>query len=1339
MAKQIQFSYRGMNQDLAKSKRTLEYYFAANNIRILATDSQSTGSVTNEAGNSLTITIPRPEIDIVANTIKYNAKTLTYRQTNDTPEIEAQYAAGLIKPKSGVQKIIAHTLSRNGIILFTTDNKGFDCIWEIDNILNDDYSIVLLYCRNLSFSTSFPIQAIFNYENEKIQKVYWIGGKNQLRSLNTRHSIQNGDVEELIDINSNTINIVGNFKLSQPYITSVSTGGSHTSGKIQYAYNLYRINSSQTKISPLSEMVALGKGDSGGGNVNEIVGASPVISIDNLDPEYTHIRLYAVKYTSYNQLPSVSLLADERINSSLKFSHYDDGTVIKDISIEEFTFLGSDPISPKHIESKDNILFSANIEEINFDIDLDCRAYSHKAGGGGIVYDNIMQSPTNPDKIIGEAYHFTDNSYPNITTSNSTVNLDYNTYKFQADGITLGGEGKYLKFSLAQTPLTKSQAKDKEFFKDNEIYRIGVHFYNKLGQLTPVKWICDFRAPQGNLLGNYNTLKVELKPEFYQWLNTTAFASDIDKPIGYKIVRADRTVSDRSIICQGTLTGMMTKTVKNPKSYKFWKIIDHRRVASDELLKFPVPISRGFLNNLNPIAATDHLRMMNEEDQNPYPNTSDKHKNIEIYSSTEESSKRQQSWQYTKMFQMNSPEILFGEGLSFGAGLKLSIVGLVKNNKTNLQYKRIQVPSKRETIDITNENTNNLMIDRNVSYYGFFGPSAEKDEMDYTLISREYNTFLPTVNKVSRDILGAPEITERGQGPKSYNGRGELNYANNMLSFMTDRADDSKDGRWEAITSMNSFGNKTLTIVEGLDNIKISERKSLEDLYSLSGITDGDGLLLAEVRIPEKNLYLGNLYGGNSYEDKKRNTYLEIGSYNGIYTSTVEILSPGDTFVSLYKFARISKTDTEVLDGTTLQLTEIVSFPIETSIDLKNRNDKSLFDWNSEFQPRYDDFHKYNKVYSQQPTLIQNISSDAEFKRINNFDTRIMASKVKVPGEQIDSWTDFLINEVQDLDGKYGPINGLVNFNDNIFALQDSGVAAISINPRVQVQGSDGIGLELGRGSVLYDYNYLTTKSGTLNKWSIISTNSGFYYYDVLNKSWNRFTQGQIQGLSDRYGFHSFFTNNVNYNEVKADNPITRKGISTGYNSITNDVFLTVLQGSNSFTICFNEMTDSFTSFYDYKPSMYINKGSKMITLDNDNTSLWEHFKGNYGEFYGRKHAAAITILANPPEKDCVFNNIEFKSEMTVDGRDFPTMTIDQIRAYNEYQQSLTTPLILNKNLNRKFRMWRANIPRAHTPDGKPTLDRMRGQWLYIELKLSVQGTAKLTLHDITLSYNAYN
>ena len=56
----------------------------------------------------------------------------------------------------------------------------------------------------------------------------------------------------------------------------------------------------------------------------------------------------------------------------------------------------------------------------------------------------------------------------------------------------------------------------------------------------------------------------------------------------------------------------------------------------------------------------------------------------EILSGKAEAWKRQQSWQFTKLFQLNSPDVLFDSGLGFSLGLKFRIKGLVQNTKNDI-------------------------------------------------------------------------------------------------------------------------------------------------------------------------------------------------------------------------------------------------------------------------------------------------------------------------------------------------------------------------------------------------------------------------------------------------------------------------------------------------------------------------------------------------------------------------------------------------------------------------------------------------------------------------------
>lgn len=72
------------------------------------------------------------------------------------------------------------------------------------------------------FLKTIPYKQINNFENKDVDKVYWVDSKSQTRFINIYHSIENKDIEELIDISIiKVIDMVGKYDLNQPIISSV--------------------------------------------------------------------------------------------------------------------------------------------------------------------------------------------------------------------------------------------------------------------------------------------------------------------------------------------------------------------------------------------------------------------------------------------------------------------------------------------------------------------------------------------------------------------------------------------------------------------------------------------------------------------------------------------------------------------------------------------------------------------------------------------------------------------------------------------------------------------------------------------------------------------------------------------------------------------------------------------------------------------------------------------------------------------------------------------------------------------------------------------------------------
>ena len=648
MIKQLPLGYGGMNQDLSKDKAQNTKYFSADNIRILSTDQQSTFALTNEKGNELVFSVPSVTIDTTKTRLswvdQFENKFLVYERTGSYPgcELEELYAPTSGQHTSGVQKIIGTCNTRDGALLATTDNNGWNCLWELDGIGSGNITLDLLYLSDLSWTTNKLIQLLYNYENSIIEKVYFADGENQLRFLNIRQSKDNGDLFNLIDLPSSSVNTVSEYSLSQAQIDSITGGGGHTAGMIQYAYNLYVLNGSQTTISPLSELVSLDKGDGlGGGEVNEEVGRSVLVKVNGIDPDFTHIRLYAIKYTSYNQAPQVSLIADREIDNFDSLTYYDDGSVISNLSVAELVFLGSNPLIPEHIESKDSRLFAINVKEKEFEVDIDTRIYGHSSGGACKIWENI----TLVGGLLSGEELTVDTSTYNVPKRHDATNRDYDVYNRTSSPSEYGAEGKYFKLIVDQNAMSESQAAKKQFLKDREIYRFGIVFFNDLGQKSSPKWLCDLKAPEGNLSGNYNQIRFELKPEFTSWLNTTTFEKN-QKPVGYKIVRADRTLADRTILTQGMINPM----VVNYKHDKKEASTAHK--YKNAATKMP-SMTRLFENSLPQIRCRDGNELSDNGSGNwTFSNTS------ETITSCSSDDFRAQTWQFNRMMQMFTPELL---------------------------------------------------------------------------------------------------------------------------------------------------------------------------------------------------------------------------------------------------------------------------------------------------------------------------------------------------------------------------------------------------------------------------------------------------------------------------------------------------------------------------------------------------------------------------------------------------------------------------------------------------------------------------------------------------------
>ena len=328
--------------------------------------------------------------------------------------------------------------------------------------------------------------------------------------------------------------------------------------------------------------------------------------------------------------------------------------------------------------------------------------------------------------------------------------------------------------------------------------------------------------------------------------------------------------------------------------------------------------------------------------------------------------------------------------------------------------------------------------------------------------------------------------------------------------------------------------------------------------------------------------YLAQQYGGNSYESRSLNEYLYIGHYqsvnDNIPTTLTTTVFGGDTYVNYYDEEYVERYNSADQNPLGAFKTDDVNHlgiaicgPVESlvnanwrdgrnwakdrdknNIDLYSQNTKSIYPiWNRE--------DAVQKKFFAEDFLSQFVSEHP---------TMLWASNVKINGELFDSWRNFPLANKTEVDGIHGGINRILSFKDNLLFYQDKAFGIASLDERSVIQDDSGQELVLGSGGVFPTYKYLSTNTGSIHQFSVIASENAVYHYDARLKKLYQFTGG-ANALSDVKGMSSFFAKEVTGAITAADKTValTPIGVHATYDIRHNRVLYTFLNNKNALPI----------------------------------------------------------------------------------------------------------------------------------------------------------------------------
>ena len=504
-----------------------------------------------------------------------------------------------------------------------------------------------------------------------------------------------------------------------------------------------------------------------------------------------------------------------------------------------------------------------------------------------------------------------------------------------------------------------------------------------------------------------------------------------------------------------------------------------------------------------------------------------------------------------------------------------------------------------------------------------------------------------------------------------------------------------------------------------------------------SGITYSNGLPIVEVIREGDNInsfYRSTMFGGMSEDALKANQWIPCGEPVIIPSSmsTGEHLSfeysYGDTYFQRWDCLKTYPFSNDDIN----QIVEIGSFMLETRVNIDGRYDRNRGQVsNLNMSPI--NFNLFNPVYNQTDNFFTYRILDESYYKTNKFPNQITWTKEKKAGADIDLWTNITLASTYDMDGSKGEVRAIRTWQDNIYCFQDLGISNILFNSRVQIPTSDGVPIEISNSYKVDGYRYISDGIGCTNKWTISNTPSGLYFADTKTNHLHHIGSQGIQDVTTIHNMTSWF-NNVDSNRIT----------KTLHDDVNHDLYALTPNEA----ICYSEVLGNFTSFMSYQGISLIESYENSVYTMKDG-KLYSMFTGEYNKFFSENYEPwDFTFISNGIDNnlmdfDKVYSTIDYRMDMMSDTGYQHDNSLDFIRVYNEYQdtedvnlnRSNTSLSFWNKdaNLQKKFRIWRIQIPRDKKSGNG--LDRIRNTWCKIKLGSKSENNYKAVLHDLNVQY----
>lgn len=380
-------------------------------------------------------------------------------------------------------------------------------------------------------------------------------------------------------------------------------------------------------------------------------------------------------------------------------------------------------------------------------------------------------------------------------------------------------------------------------------------------------------------------------------------------------------------------------------------------------------------------------------------------------------------------------------------------------------------------------------------------------------------------------------------------------------------------------------------------------------------------------------------YGGSLLSNYESNQYISTGHVNfSPLASNSDSVFGGDIYINMYALKK------HIIGSTTYSTIKpypstAIIFPVESSVNLDLR-DGVFFGSTDSTEPTVEDNFLINSTYSSRNTSKTFLQKPGSFKNVNSYSNLVAASNLKLAGNLFDAFTTWDANEIHELDNNKGAIYNLFSLRNELFAIQQSGVSKLSINPRVVVDSADAAAVTIvtGTGQVIQRSDYIETSYGSQHFNNMLVTNTSAYWYDSNMSSLCKLVVGKGIAVQDL----GITTQNSNiFNALKdtliSDKPLdfTVGGICLYHNKVYDEVGICITTADNDAVhVVYSELNDVMITRKEDIISMATNIPGELITIGRNSSdevqyssNLWRENSGSdYLTFYGTSNTNSLDV-----------------------------------------------------------------------------------------------------------------